>query len=236
MRDINRIQEEWLRHQRIVLPFKGTLTDWRDESRRALCNSTEGIAKSCIWGGATPCTSTCWGPPGWKAALQKRTWGILVDPKLNISQEYAPAAKKANGILGCIRRSIASRLKEVILPLYLVLVALEEYFTFPAAVLREFFVLHVTSLCTIVTVQEDIELLKHVQRRATKLVKGPEQKSYEERLRELGLFSLEKQRLRGDLIALYNYLKGGCSEVGVGLSPQVTSNRTRGNGLKLSQE
>ncbi|KAJ7397790.1 hypothetical protein BTVI_132157 [Pitangus sulphuratus] len=129
-----------------------------------------------------------------------------------MSQQCVLVARKADAVLRCIRKSIASRSREVILPFY-------------SALLR-----HIRSAVSsfgLLRSRETMELLEWVKWRDTKIIKGLKHLFYEKRL---GLFSLENRWLRGNLIIVYKYAKMGCQEDGARLFSVVPSNRTRDNG------
>ncbi|KFQ63554.1 hypothetical protein N334_13604, partial [Pelecanus crispus] len=145
---------------------------------------------------------------------------VLVDKKLDMSQQCVIAAQKANRILGWIKRSVASRSREVILPLC-------------SALVRP----HLECCVQLWGPQhkKDMDLLEQLQRRATKMIRGMEHLSWEERLSELGLFSLEKRRLRGDLIVAFQYIKEAYEKDGDKVFSRACCNRTRCNGFILKE-
>ena len=141
---------------------------------------------------------------------------MVVDQKLNVSQQGDAAAKKANVILGCIKRRIVSQSCEVLVPFWP---------HFESCV--QFWIPHI---------KKDANKLEQVQRRATRMmIRGLETKPCEERLKEPCMLSLEKSGLRGDKTALFKCLKGSPPEEGQDLFSIIPQCRTRNHGLNVQE-
>ncbi len=119
--------------------------------------------------------------------------GVSTASNLKFSQQCKDAAGKANRMLGFINRNFSFKNKDIIVPLYISLV--RPHLDYAV----QFWSPHHT---------KDIPKLEAVQRRATKMITFLRNKSYEERLENLNLSSLEKRRLRGKLIECFKIFKG----------------------------
>ncbi|XP_066035402.1 triadin isoform X33 [Chamaea fasciata] len=146
--------------------------------------------------------------------------GLLVDEKLDMTQQCMLAVKKAVCILGCTKSRVVSTSKEMIHSLYSALVRPHLDYC-----VQDWEPQH----------NKDVDVLEQAQEGAIKSSTGLEHISYEDKLREMGQFSLEKRRVRGYLITVFQYLKGACKTAKEGVLASACSDKTRENGFKLKE-
>lgn len=146
--------------------------------------------------------------------------GVHVDNKLSFHQHVDEVVKKANRILGVIKRTFITRDKVIIKKLFTTMVRpILEYGN--AARVHQF-------AC-------DMDKIERVQRRATKLCSSLREKPYEERLKAMKLPSMQYRRERGDMIEVFKILTGKDRVQQEKLLPLSTTDRTRGHNLKIAK-
>ena len=153
-----------------------------------------------------------------QAVQEESDLGVTISSDLKHTKHCKAACKKANTMLGFIARNFEYKTPEVVLTLYNSMVRphLEYAVQFWSPNYRK-----------------DIESLERVQRRATKMIPSLRAQPYEVRLKRLNLFSLEKRRLRGDLIQVYKYLNKFSNVDHSKLFELQTNLRTRNNGQSI---
>ena len=153
--------------------------------------------------------------------IKEKDLGLTISADMKVSEQCAIAAAKGNQILGLIRRNIVYKEKELIIPLYKTIV--RPHLEYCIQAWRPYR-------------KKDIDILERVQRRATKMIQKLRNISYEMRLKECGLTTLETRRLRGDQIEVFKILNG-YENIDRNIFFSVKEERrTRGHGVTLAKK
>jgi hypothetical protein len=155
-----------------------------------------------------------------KLSMQEKDLGIIVDKSGKSTEQCILAVKKANCVLGMIKRNIKFKSKKVIVKLYKSLVRPRLEYCVQAWSPH---------------LRKDIDRIERVQRRATKMIEGLGDVSYEGRLQQTELLSLEKRRVRGDLIQVFKIMKGFC-KIDYTVFLSFNSRNNKGSQIKIGEK
>ena len=153
--------------------------------------------------------------------VKEKDLGVTISADIKVSEQCGIAASKGNQILGLIRRNITYKGKKLIIPLYKAIV--RPHLEYCIQAWRPYR-------------KKDIDTLERIQRRATKMIPELRDLSYEERLKECGLITLETRRLRGDQIEVFKILNGYENIDRNMFFSLKKDSRTRGHEVKLVKD